>query len=149
MSRFSTPVQAVIDRLQAQIATGKILDGWRFIPVPRTEGTGVSDFPSVRCQRVTINEEPVRRDITDAGIDLVLEVATSKSSFPLHLTAVASVMDSIETATDGATDETIDGTTQFSLAAESEPSEASGNALYTLVTVKLRTKPFLRASRRL
>jgi hypothetical protein len=88
-----------VTRLTNHVATGKILEGWKFAPLPDNDVEGEKDFPNVRFFVPSINEKAHKQLAIVAEGSLIQKITIStkrEAGVEAHITDCSKVMDAIE-----------------------------------------------------
>jgi hypothetical protein len=148
MGTYSICVEKLVERLQSQLATGKVLAGFKFDPFPSDQQDGASDLPRVRLFLPSITEQFKPRSFTRAVLVVKLIVSTNRvSGVQALVTAVEKVVDAVEMKADGTIDPLLEGTlrkpfswSQSNAFAESVSSNAELTFNLTPKKIPLRGK---------
>lgn len=147
---YSKPVELLVARLQGHAATGKILEGFKFAPLPVEDAGGKQDLPSVRLWIPSVSEGYRPQFVWGARLQFNLTVATAREGGIVGLMeAVEKVMDAAETdPTTNAVDPGLSGTlmTPFSMAVQNV--FALDLSLNAELTLQLEPRPRDRGRRR-
>jgi hypothetical protein len=152
MSIYGNPVQVLIDRLTFQAdktATGRILTGWTFYPMPTEHPDGQQDFPWTQLWLPDIDEVYHARLLGQGTVVLKLSVSTARAAgVPALVDGLAAVMNAIETDhLTGNIGTHLSGTLISPLEMRSTNGWASPLALNGAVMVTLKPKLFTRGER--
>ncbi len=151
-TRLSAPITSIITRLRFQSVknAGRALAGFKVEEFPISELEALDDCPSVRVQDSKFSEDPKSRTETFSSLQVTLLVTVKKElGVPALMDAVAAVLASVETGTDGKVDLTLDNTTPNAISVNCSGTKVTSTALVALVVITTSTKPFQRGTARL
>jgi hypothetical protein len=118
MGTYSTPIKNLFDRLVYHTTAGqmplRLLDGWKFEPVPRQSVEGLTDLPAVSLYipNLTATFRPTRQEEMKMSVNLLVSVKrdSGDDSLVQLIQAVELVMDAINYDETGALKPVIKGT---------------------------------------
>lgn len=152
MGNYTDIITELSARMAYHVGEAKILDGVRWVPIPRDESDGRDSLPAVRLNRVEMNESAEERTTAYGRVTVTFEIGVAKggegASLSSLVTLAEKVMDAIETNTSGVVDLQVAKSTINSVRFRGEPSRATQIGLYLYIEAELETVPFLRGSRR-
>lgn len=142
MSSHSTFISTIVSRVQAQCATGKILEGYTFRGYPITEAAGMDDYPAVTVLAFSSDTGQRDRDAVWFKVTVQLQVTTKKTDgMAAHAVAVDKVIDSCFTTAAGAVDIKLASTTIFGVLDNTERTTPSGLGLTSVIQLTGETIP--------
>jgi hypothetical protein len=149
MGLYSAPVAAIIARLQAATATGKLLEGVKFEPYPIKDVEGETDMPSVRMFVPDLTETFVAKTTNRTSMVVPIMVATKRTSgCAVLMELVEKVLDVIERDASGNVDVTINSTCRKPFDVKSSENQASEVSLHARLLITIKPWKLLRRGKR-
>lgn len=153
MGNLTKPIQALIDRLTAQTATGGMLDGFKFIAAPTTNVHGEKDLPNVRLtvpEYVETLRAASRTQTLTVHVVLSTKRTTNSNSLIEHFTDLEKLLDAIDCDpdNDSAPDLGLNQTLAFPLSVATGQQYALDLSINTELTLTLVARASQRGSMR-